>query len=214
MPTSSTALRGASGHLMCKGTHARQVQIWVDERLGPGAFDRIVAVHASAESRHAWQRLVVGGWYDAAVLISVVEDAAKAAGVSVEETAEAIARRNARADLKTVYRVFMKVLSPVPVLAFLPQIWRQYFRFGSVEILENRAGYVALGTEAIPTRFVPWVCGGWRGFLPETILAAGGHEPCISGPRINSTGGSTDGAWSVRVEATYELVTAPGRCDP
>jgi hypothetical protein len=61
-------------------------------------------------------------------------------------------------------------------------------------------GYVELRTHGIPPRFVPWVVGGWRGFLAETLLAAGGKRPVVSGIRIASKGS----LWSVRVEATYE----------
>jgi hypothetical protein len=181
---------------LCKGTHAVQIQKWVEARRGPGAFRRLLAKHTPAASF----TIVIGGWYDAGALLSVIEDVARAEDVSVEAAVEEIARANARDDLKTVYRTFMKMLAPRRVLQFLPRIWRQYFQFGSVEVTKNDSGLVELVTRDVTTRFVPWVRGGWRGFLPVTILASGGRSPEVTHVWVMSTSEDT---WQVGVRATY-----------
>jgi hypothetical protein len=197
-PNAADSGTGAVPELQCKGSHALQIRNWVDQRRGPGAFQHLMSTGRGKNL--GWQQLLVGSWYDAEALLDVIEAAAKEEQMKVEDAVEEIARMNAREDLKTVYRVFLRILSPTRVVGFLPRMWQQYFRFGGVEILQNRTGYVELRTHGIPPRFVPWVIGGWRGFLAETLLAAGGKRPVVSGIRIASQGSS----WSVRVEATYD----------
>lgn len=190
--------RAPEGEFWCKGTHAIQVRNWVESRRGPEAFVALLRQHGA----NAYNRdLLVGGWYDAGQLLSVIEAAAAAEGVSTESAVEEIARNNAQSDLTTVYRVFLKILSPQPVLAFLPRIWRQYFRFGMVEILDNQPGRISFVTHGIHTRFLPWVRGGWRGFLPETIRVSGGRKPKII--KLYNQGAGEQ-LWDVRVEAQYD----------
>ncbi len=172
-----------------------QIRSWVQARRGTQAFSELSEKHGSLPP------LVAGGWYDAEALLSIIEDAASMEKISVDQAVSEIARANARQDLKTVYRPFLRVLSPRHVLKFLPRLWRQYFQFGSVVVLENELGSVELLTCDVPGRFVPWVRGGWRGFLPETILASGGKAPRIGSLEVRSAGSDS---WEVRVRASYE----------
>jgi hypothetical protein len=185
-----------SPRFLCKGTHAVQIHKWVEARRGPGALAPLLEKH----SLPARAPVVLGGWYDAEALLSVIEDVARAEGIGVEAAVEEIARANAREDLKSVYRVFMKILAPQRVLQFLPRIWRQYFQFGTVEVIRNDPGQIELVTRDVTTRFVPWVRGGWRGFLPETILASGGRSPRVDHISLTSM---PDKSWQVSVQATY-----------
>lgn len=194
----SLTSRAPEGEHWCKGTHAIQIRDWVEAKQGRAAFAQLMAEHGPTPEDG--REFLVSGWYDAAQLLAVIESVAAAAHISVESAVQEIARRNAHHDLTTVYRVFLRILSPQPVLSFLPRLWQQYFRFGTVVVLANTPGSISFVTRGISTRFVPWVRGGWRGFLPETIVVSGGKQPVITSMFEEPAGHDL---WDVTVEAVY-----------
>jgi hypothetical protein len=183
------------GDFRCKGTHVIQIRNWIDRKVGPGAFDRLLLERTGRVP----EPVLVGGWYDTFQMIGTIEAAAALTDMKLEDVVTEIATQNARNDLKTVYRVFLRILAPVRVLSMLPRIWRQYFSFGEVVVLANEPGTIVLETRQIPTPLTPWVVGGWRGFLPETIRASGGVIDRALTVHTTTQGDTS----TVRVEAHY-----------
>ena len=181
---------------LAKGTHVLQASEWIDQRLGAGTFQKLVA-----EAGASWSPPMPMLWYDLDVLLRVITEVARRLGTTVEAVTTEISRRNAQHDLRTVYRVFLRILRPVVVLGFMPRMWETYFRFGSVHVITNEPRLFVLVTRGIPTRFLGWLRGGWTGFLPETIRVAGGHNVSLrmSDPEPDLT----QGLHRVKVHAIY-----------
>lgn len=180
---------------LAKGTHVIQAAEWINERLGAGAFQSMVA-----RAGDEWATPMPMHWYDLDVLLHVITETARRLSMTVESVTAEISRRNAQRDLTTVYRVFLRVLRPSVVLGFMPRMWETYFRFGAVKVVTNEPGLFVLVTSGIPTRFLGWLRGGWVGFLPETIRVAGGRDVAL---RMDEPEPDGQGHHRVRVHATY-----------
>lgn len=181
-----------------KGTHVIQAVAWIDGRLGAGSF-RKLAERAGAD----WSSPMPMIWYDLDVLLEVISEAALKLDMTIEDVTTQIALRNAQNDLTTIYRVFLRLLRPTVVLGFMPRMWETYFRFGTVKVLQNEPGSFTLITHGIPQRFLGWLRGGWKGFLPETIRVAGGNSVAIEvGTPERDQAPDT---FAVIVKATYRM---------
>lgn len=156
---------------LLKGSHVMQGEALLDERLGPGAFRGL----AEAESLLS-RMLLPGTWYEAGAFVRVMSAAAPRLGLSLEEVARDVARRNALADLTSIYRVFLRLASPHRTLAFTPRLWALYARYGETRVLSNEEGQFLAECVRIPDELFEWSCGAWLGFLPAAVEVAGGRD--------------------------------------
>ncbi len=196
MYASPRAATAASLRYLAKGTHVVQAAELIDERLGEGTFNTLVRAAGGQ-----WGHVLPSLWYDLDVLLKVLSDAAPLMGKDVETLTREIATRNARHDLTSVYRVFLRILRPTIVLGFVPRIWETYFRFGSIRVVVNGRGRFELVCHGIPERYLAWHRGGCLGFLRETILIAGGAEVSVTTEKPEPDG--KPGIFRVVAHATY-----------
>jgi hypothetical protein len=180
---------------LVKGSHIIQAQQWIDDRLAAGTFKRYTA---AAGDR--WQLVLPFGWYEVEVLQSALEHASNELGLSVEDITAEIATANAEQDLTSIYRAFLRLAQPRRVLSFTPRLWTTYVSFGSATAIKNDDGHYIGQGDGFPEHLVPWVAGCWRGFIPATIVVAGGT---INAHRILKTWEGSDGTHSVQFEVHY-----------
>jgi uncharacterized protein (TIGR02265 family) len=178
-----------------KGSHVRQAQEWVDTRLGANAFSELTK-HAGPD----WAVILPVGWYDVDVLNKALRAASLQLRVSVEDMVTEIARKNAERDLTSIYRAFLRVAQPHRVLSQTPRLWRTYVNFADARAVENAKGYYVGEGWGFSKDLVDWACGCWRGFIPATIVVAGGQQ--VKG-RILERTRQGDGTYSVRFEVRY-----------
>lgn len=156
----------------CKGSHIIQARDFIDEKLGPGTFERYMRQYGTETTKI----FLPGGWYEVDALNTILQDVSKQLGRSVEDLVIEISRLNARRDLTTIYRVFLRIAAPVRVLSFTPQLWRNYVAFGEANVLTNEPGHYIVENSGIPARLLDWACGASRGFLPAAVELAGGKN--------------------------------------
>jgi hypothetical protein len=154
-----------------KGSHVIAGREWIDEKLGAGTFEKFVA-----GGDPAFQALLPGTWYDIFTFNDAITKSAQRLGRDVKGITEEIARINGLRDLTSLYRVFLRVAAPVRVMGFLPQLWRNYVKFGDTTVITNEHGLFVGECVGIPTKVIDWACGGWRGFVPAAIEVAGGKN--------------------------------------
>lgn len=168
----ATAAVPAPGEYRCKGSHVVQSRRWVNERLGEGTFESLVAPAGGV-----WQaNLLVATWYDVGPLNNALRAVGKRIGESVEDITREITRQNALHDLRSIYRIFLSIAAPVRVMSFTPQLWSTYVKFGEATALRNDSGHYLGQCKGIPGDFLDWACGAWLGFVPTTIEVAGGRN--------------------------------------
>lgn len=158
-----------------KGTHVLKAREWIDGKLGPGSFERIVRGQEEVDA--SWNPISPVMWYSVPVLCQVLAVAGAEVGLSLQETSKAVAELNAQHDLRTLYKFFMSVLGPVKVMSQTSQMFRTYVNFGEVRVTRNVHGIFEGEAVGIPHRLTPWFNGITLGFLPQAIAAAGGRSP-------------------------------------
>ncbi len=180
-----------------KGSHVVQAAEWIDGKLGAGTFKAKVAHHGAP-----WTGIIMPGtWYPLEPLLGVIEHAARELRLGVEDITAEIARRNAEADLRGVYKLFVKLASPMYMLSHGQKLWGAYVGFGEATVLENERGRWVAEAKGIPERFLSWALGAWRGFLPAGVAVSGAKDAqlkVVQAPRPLD-----DGTFGFRVEMTY-----------
>lgn len=171
---------------------------WVDQQLGEGSFRRL------ASEKAGWPPVVLASsWYPVDPVAHAIRSAARHAKLSVEEASAHIAEQNARGDLTTVYRAFLRVAGPHLVMGATLALWRNYVAFADAKRVENVFGRYLGECRDIPNELLDWACGCWRGFVPTAIELAGGKN-CRS--RIAHRGpqeGSKEFSW-LQLEVLYQ----------
>jgi hypothetical protein len=145
---------------------------WVDERLGAGTFKRLVQDYGDP-----WNGILLPvTWYDVDPLQSALAVAAQMMARSLQDLTMDIAGENARNDLTTIYRIFMRIAAPQRVMSNTPKLWSTYVKFGDARAITNETGHYIGECTGIPRNFLDWTCGAWRGFVPTAIELAGGKN--------------------------------------
>ena len=180
-----------------KGTHVIASRVWVDERFGEGAFDRLLSAHSVD-----WPKILPSGWYDIHMLMRVMEQACSESQVTIFEAYREIAARNAREDLTTIYRAFLRLAGPRGLLNATPTLWRNYVAFGDVEKVKNEPGLHIAICRGIPIAVLDWACGSWSGFVPTAVEVAGGSNPKLDVPDLGEDP-NQPGFGYLRAEVTY-----------
>jgi hypothetical protein len=161
-----------------KGTHVLQTRQLINEKLGEGAFATLV--HETKEARELWPGVILPStWYEIAPLQIILAIVARNLKSTVEEVTTHIATRNARNDLTSVYRAFLKVAGPHLTLSATHKLWSTYVSFGESRAIQNEPGIYMGECRGMPKHLLPWACGCWRGFIPTAIEISGGKN-CVS----------------------------------
>jgi hypothetical protein len=192
---------GATPQYRVKGTHIQQTKLWIDDRLGSGTFAKIVDTFS--EPHRSWPGpILAGSWYDAEPLQDLLRAVAHRLGASVETIATEIAVQNAKRDLVSVYRAFLRVAGPHLTLAATPKLWANYVAFAGARAVTNVPGhYIGEGFD-IPKDFVPWACGCWMGFIPTAIEISGGKK--VVGKITNRRRQDDGDLWTLQLTVKYE----------
>jgi hypothetical protein len=135
-------------------------------------------------------------------LVTALRQVASRIGSSVQEVTREIARRNGLNDLKTLYRVFLTIAAPDRVLAFTPQLWSTYVKFGEARVIENAPGHYLGECNGVPAPLVDWACGYWVGFLPAIVEVTGGHE--VRGRIVKRWTDQPGGTFVLQCEVDYQ----------
>ncbi|MCA9696442.1 MAG: hypothetical protein KC431_02870 [Myxococcales bacterium] len=160
-----------SENFTVKGTHIMMGRTWVDERLGEGTFDSM-----AEEFEAGWVKLLPSSWYDVLPFNKIISRAASKLDISVVDAVTEIATLNAKKDLTTIYRAFMRAAGPKALLQATPVLWRNYVAFAEAKKLSNETGLLIAECRMIPAEVFDWAQGCWHGFLPAAIELAGGKN--------------------------------------
>lgn len=195
---------GRGGHLgifmetrTVKGSHVLQVKQWIDERVGIGTFSELTK-HAPEN----WSIILPMTWYEVDILHNALAEACKKTRVSMEEAATQIARRNAAADLTSLYRFFMRVAQPQRLLTHTPRLWRTYVNFADASAVKNEDGHYVGQGDGLDEELVAWACGCWAGFIPLAVELAGGKDVRS---RIIKRWRNGNGKYSLQLEVFYDF---------
>lgn len=195
----SSKQRGRRGHMgerVVKGSHVIAAESWVDARLGGGTFRDL-----TKKAGDKWNIPLPIAWYEVDVLHTALEEVARRLDRSVEDIAAEVARLNAESDLRSIYKIFMRVAQPHLVLSQTPRLWSTYVKFGSAWAVKNEKGHYVGQGDGFDERVLGWACGCWFGFIPTAITIAGGR---VDSSRIAKRWRQSDGTYSLQLEVLYQ----------
>jgi hypothetical protein len=181
---------------LVKGSHILAASRWVDQQLGPRTF-----LSLTEQAGDNWKILLPMAWYEIDTLYQALETVGRRLGISVEDATTEIATLNAETDLRSLYRVFLRIAQPQLVLSQTPRLWTTYVKFGSARAVENEKGHYIGQGEGFDEQLLPWACGCWRGFIPAAITVAGGR---VKEAKILRTWRERNGTHSVQLSVKYD----------
>lgn len=182
-----------------KGSHVLQVKQWIDERLGTGTFAAL-----TKKAPENWSIILPMTWYEIDILHAALSEACQKTRVSMEAASTEIARRNAAADLTSLYRFFMRVAQPQRLLTHTPRLWRTYVNFADASAVTNEHGHYVGQGDGFDEHLVAWACGCWAGFIPLAVELAGGKDVRS---RIIKRWRNTNGTHSLQLEVFYDFTS-------
>lgn len=183
-----------------KGTHINQVRVWIDKHLGASTFATLTA---QLPETKGWPGVVLAGsWYDVEPLQALLMVASTRTRKSVEMIATEIAEMNAKADLTSVYRAFLRLAGPPATLAATAMLWKNYVAFGIARAVKNEKGDYAGECAGIPRHLLAWACGCWLGFIPTAITLSGGRN-CV-GEIVSRRRQDDSDLWTIEFAAKYD----------
>lgn len=185
-----------------KGTHIVQVRVWIDKHLGTGTFTSLTSTLPETQKAGWPGPILAGTWYDVEPLQAVLTATAMRTRKTVESISAEVAEMNARADLTTVYRTFLRLAGPPATLVATPMLWKNYVAFASARAVKNEPGdYLGECTD-IPRHLLSWASGCWLGFIPTAITLAGGRN--CAGEVVARRRQQNNDLWMLEFAAKYE----------
>jgi len=181
-----------------KGTHVTMAREVIDEILGEGSFLRL-ARSCGAD----WSVLLASTWYDVFPLNAVLAQVAEQKNLSLIDLSQTICSRNAKRDLTSVYRAFLRAAGPHLVMNATPVLWRNYVNFADGVKVENVRGRFVGRCTKLPTEVLDWASGAWLGF-PSTAIEMSGGKNCKAKLLERGPDGGSDEFSQITVEVTYD----------
>jgi hypothetical protein len=156
---------------------------YVNARVA-GGMEAFVAAVPGVELRgFMQQQFLRASWYDVLPFIDASRVLAQVLGLSETESNEHRGTWMAEHDLRGVHRLLLKFVSPEAALERTPNIHRQMFNFGHIEVSRLRPCYYQIQL----TGFLAPHMGIWKtttaAYLQRVLLECGAKEPSVtSGP--------------------------------
>ncbi|MDI3282948.1 hypothetical protein [Polyangium sp. 15x6] len=160
-----------------RGSTYLGVRSYIDEQI-PGGLPAVLA-HVPDEAVRAFasQVFLPVAMYDVLPLRPITEATARAEGMSFEESVRGRARIVAQRDIRGLYKLFFKAVSPATAAERLQRASLRYFDFGELEILEKGAKRTLLAQKGMPRFLLPWYLPMIEGYTAVVLEIAGARSP-------------------------------------
>jgi hypothetical protein len=177
-----------------KGHAFRSVMTSARNLRGDPFVDRAVQRVPEATQRML-PAVVVGGWYPTAAYRDLLGALRDEAGST--EIVREIGRACTDADVGSVWRVVIKLVSPESVLAGSGRYFSNIYSQGAVTIVDRRRGHAIASWDG---------CAGFGALMWEEIVASSGRLLELAGAqdvRLHVLSGGGDDEPSMRLEAWW-----------
>ncbi len=160
-----------------KGTSIAARLDWVRRH---GGDEAVAAVLAQLSDQKEVEQIRVTGalksaWYPYRMFIELIEAIDRRFGKGDGSLIPTLGGEVARADLKTVYKVFFKLASPNFIVEKATQVWSRYYDSGSLVTRQNDPGHVIIEMRDFvqPHRAH---CLSVLGWMRETLRMSGASD--------------------------------------
>jgi hypothetical protein len=118
------------------------------------------------------------GWFDAGILVRLMLGMTKGTHTSADKLYHRLGRQSCDDGLDMMFRIFVKMRSPVFLLKHLPQVWHNYYDEGQMILLGSDKTHAHLrlaGTRLDSTA----LCVRIAGWMERAVEMSGGREPKV-----------------------------------
>jgi len=139
----------------------------------------VLAVQQALDTETAqfFEQIFLGSaMYDIMPLVRISETAARLAGLTHEELATRNAAWQAEHDLRGVYKLFVRMLTPDAVACRLPKLALKYFDFGSADARMQGERCCVGELCGVPDALASWMSACIRGYVPPALELAGAQH--------------------------------------
>jgi hypothetical protein len=146
--------------------------LFVRERFGESALDRVLAKCTPSTREHALQAIAIN-WVPFEELAEILRVVDQELGAGDGNLAEAIGAASARVNLRHLaLRLAFFLARPEFLMRRVAGVWRQYNEAGEMAVLEFNPGRMVAELRAMPV--TDWiVCASVTGWLHEAGVATG-----------------------------------------
>lgn len=150
---------------------------WVRRHHGEAAVEK---VRAAMKQRAAAGKLQFGvaksDWYPFDLFIDLIETIDRVLGKGDGALYAVIAGQSAEDDMKTIYKVFFKMMKPLFIVKKASQVWRQHYDSGRLVVVREEPGAAELEILDFATPHAVH-CESIRGFCLKTLEMTGVRNP-------------------------------------
>jgi hypothetical protein len=172
-PAARTAFEPGKGPFHVKGVTYRNLFDYLEEHLEGGRVRLLDALGDPALRAFADQPFLASSLYDVMPIQGMCETAATLMGKPLAAFVRDFSRQAAERDIRGIYKMLLKLVSPGMVMERVPAAARQYFDFVSAtveKLAPNRYRSSALGVPEVLMHFYMLVT---EAFLGRALTLAG-----------------------------------------
>lgn len=188
MAISETA-RGAvvPGSALIKGTAVMGGTDFIRKKYGDEAHRRIVDALPQPAREVLSGAVLAGGWYPTQVVVEYMAEAERQLGTADLALSREMGTYTAFEALSTVFRLILKLTSPLGVVKRAAGMWSHYHNSGRIEIVERDRSTVMLMLYefAVPSALL---CSRWCGYFQRLAEATGARSASVRHDRCRAHG--------------------------
>jgi hypothetical protein len=182
---------------LTKGIGFRNVRSFAVTRFGDDGFERVLKA-VSPEDRRALESIIPVGWYELALYTRLIHCLNRLYGRGDFSLLDELGRYEARQDLTTVHRLFMRVANPGLILEKSMELWRRFHDTGRWDIARDPSGKSATGTLRDWGVVDEGLCMELNGYIQGIISVGSGRDVTVRHTSCRARGAATcvfEGRW-------------------
>jgi hypothetical protein len=145
-----------------KGTGIIPVVSYIKEHYGPESLQKILEALPPNIREHYTRRIMEIKWYPLETLSLLYQNTAQIFHNGDPKICWAIGRSTADYGLNVIYKFFLKLGTPTVFVQKGPDMWKTYYGGSTLNVLENRKGYIKVILEGLRTNEAHMhSIGGW-----------------------------------------------------
>ena len=159
-----------------KGISIKNCQDWVLASHSEADWEALVdALPEDSRKELTDYSVFSGKWYPVTVFEDVNKYIIDRWGKGDHRIIFRIAREGAVRNLKSVYRIFMKVASPAYVLKKTAVMYRQFYNYGEMKVVQDTVGDVIIELHDVPDQRI--IFERISGYMEGVLLATKATDP-------------------------------------
>src|SRR5262245_41310514 len=179
MSGDSVPFRPGASPFHVRGSVYRGIQTYTKDHFPGGTADLLKLLPDTDLQNFIQQAFSPAGWYDALPIRPITEAMAVAEGHPYFESVRNRSSLLAQRDIKGVYKLLLRAVTPSLAAARLQRISLSYFNFGHAVVRSAGRNRSEGEQTGIPSVLAPWWMAMFDGYASVVLQMAGAHSPQV-----------------------------------